>query len=82
MQSPCPPSLLKLLTKGNKKLAIEYKVSSAPKVTKGFWSAVNDLSPDSVWIISPIEETYSIEKNVTISSLKNFIQFAQQDVTE
>lgn len=39
---------------GNKKIGFEVKFSSAPKVTKGFWQACDDVDVDAAYIIAPL----------------------------
>lgn len=63
-----------ILEKGRKRLAIECKASSAPRVDKGFWQALSDLQIQEAWIIAPVRETYPIEKRVTVSPLWDFIK--------
>lgn len=63
-----------ILEKGEKRIAIEFKASQAPQVTKGFWLAMDDLKIDEAWIVSPIEgDGYPLEKNVSIIGLKDFL---------
>jgi uncharacterized protein len=63
-----------ILEKGRKRLAVECKASSAPRVDKGFWQALSDLQIQEAWIIAPVRETYPIEKRVTVSTLWDFIK--------
>ena len=39
---------------GSKKLDFEIKFSSAPKVTKGFWLACEDLALDHAYVLAPV----------------------------
>jgi len=68
-----------ILMKGNKKIAFEFKVSDAPKFTKGFWTAINDVQPDITYVVSPLAEKYPISDNVwgigiheLFENIKNF----------
>lgn len=63
-----------VLTKGQRRIAVECKASSAPEVGKGFWNALKDLEIKEAWVIAPVTEAYSIEKNVFVASLGAFIQ--------
>jgi uncharacterized protein len=63
-----------LLLKGIKKIAIECKASTAPTVSKGFWSAVESLKPDYTFIIAPVEESYPFKNGVMVMSLIGFIE--------
>jgi len=62
-----------ILTKGTKKIGVELKTSSAPKVTKGFWNVIEDLNLSSAYIINPMNDSYKIHDIVTVSSLNNFL---------
>ena len=62
-----------VLTKGRKKIGVEIKASTAPKVTKGFWNSIEDLQLEKVFIVAPIKDQYPIEKNVTVTSLNLFL---------
>ena len=61
-----------LLSKGQKKLLFEIKLSSAPKASKGFFQLVKDLAPQEAFIISRAEEVFEM-KGLVYSSLGNFI---------
>jgi len=65
-----------LLVKGAKKIVIECKVSAAPIVSKGFWSAVDSLKPDHTFIIAPVEESYPFKNGVMVMPLKGFIEYS------
>lgn len=63
-----------ILTKGTKILAIECKASTAPQLTKGFWNALEDIQPDQVFVIAPINEEYAIKQQVTVCGITDFLQ--------
>jgi predicted AAA+ superfamily ATPase len=63
-----------LLIRGERRIAIECKASMTPGVTRGFWNALDDLNVESATIIAPVEESYPLKKNVTVSSLASFIK--------
>ena len=52
--------------RGNKKVGFEIKFSSAPTLTKGFWSAVDDLELEQVYVIAPVETGYPLGQNVDV----------------
>lgn len=62
-----------ILERGTKRIALEFKASTAPKINKGFYYAIMDLNIDESWIISPVDTSYPYEKNVWVSSPSNFI---------
>ncbi|MBU2515880.1 ATP-binding protein [bacterium] len=63
-----------ILTKGSQTFAVEIKSSTSPKVTKGFWSSIEEIAPHQVVIIAPIEDEYPIAQNVMVKPLKHFIE--------
>lgn len=60
-----------VLEKGDIKVAIEFKMSSAPELTKGNWNALKDLNPDITLIVVPIETSYEIKENIWVTGLEN-----------
>jgi uncharacterized protein len=46
-----------LLIKGQKKIAIECKASTAPTVGAGFFHCLDDAGADAAWIVCPFEKT-------------------------
>ncbi|MCL2844152.1 MAG: ATP-binding protein [Chitinivibrionia bacterium] len=62
-----------LLEKSGKIIAIELKSSTSPKVSKGFWSSIEDLSPTRSFVICPIEDIYPYKDNVFISGIRQFL---------
>ena len=63
-----------VLEKSKQRIAVEFKVSTTPSVTPGFWSALEDLQCTEAWIISPVEAPYPIKKNVMVAPLETLIQ--------
>ncbi len=64
-----------ILVKGKTKIAIEFKLSTAPIVSKGFYLAIKDLNITKAFIISPINDMFQINKNVYIAGLRAFLDF-------
>ncbi len=50
---------------GSKKIGFEIKFSSAPKVSKGFWQACDDVRVDHAFIVAPIHIGWSFESKTT-----------------
>ncbi len=63
-----------VLEKGRKKIAIEIKTSASPKLTKGFWRALEVLQPDETYVIAPVRQTYPLNKDVWVYRLEDFLQ--------
>ncbi len=63
-----------VLESGNKKYAIECKLSSSPKLTSSFYNALEDIQPDKTWVVSPIDISYFIKENVKVCNLETLIE--------
>lgn len=63
-----------ILTRGQRKMAFEFKASTSPKPTRGFWTALQDLEIDHALVVAPIAEGYPIKKNVMVCSLAEALQ--------
>jgi len=63
-----------VLTKANSKIAIEFKTSSSPKVSKGFWNALDDLRIDKAFIIAPVKMAYPYKNNVWVYPIHSFLK--------
>lgn len=62
-----------ILLRGLKKIAVEFKASKSPSVSKGFFIALNDLEIDEAFVIAPVNDSYKIKENITILPLNQFI---------
>jgi hypothetical protein len=62
-----------VLQKGQKRIAIECKAASAPKVSKGFYSALDDLEIEKGFVIALVESGYPINEKVSVFSLQEFL---------
>lgn len=62
-----------LLEKGDRIIAIECKASSAPKLSKQLWNALNEVKPNETYIIAHVSDSYPIKENVTICSIQYFL---------
>ncbi len=62
-----------LLVRGNQRIGIECKASKAPRVSRGFWNVLDDLDLQSAWVIAPVDDSYPLRKNVTVSPLDHFL---------
>jgi len=67
-----------VITKGRRRIGVEFKASVSPQVSKGFWNAISDLGLEEIWIVAPVKEEYPIKENVKISPLDNFISKIKQ----
>lgn len=63
-----------VMVKGDRKIAIECKASTAPQLTKGFWTVIDEVKPEHVWVVAPINDSYPIKENVTVCGLSQIVQ--------
>lgn len=67
-----------VLERGVDKIGIEFKVSTAPKVTRGFWSSKDDLHLERCFVVCPIDEIYDLKEDVQVSGIKQCIAGVNQ----
>lgn len=63
-----------ILEKGTNRIAIECKVSTAPKPTRGFYQALDELKIDKAYIIAPVDSSHSLNEKVMVTSLEAFLE--------
>lgn len=51
---------------GQRLIGLEIKFSSAPKLTKGFWTAREDLKLDRAFVVAPVETRYPLADGVEV----------------
>ena len=68
-----------VLRKGIRTLAFEFKSSTVPKVSKGFWNALDDISPDEAYVVAPVKEPYPIKGSVMVYPLSEIIKKFEKD---
>lgn len=59
-----------VLERGKRRIAVEFKVSTSPSVSRGFWVGFDDLEAVEGWIIAPVEEPYPLKSNVMVAPPK------------
>lgn len=64
-----------ILEKGIKKIAVEFKASTSPKLTTHFYTALEDLGIKQSYVIVPLDkkESYQIHAGCTVCSLEWFL---------
>jgi hypothetical protein len=53
---------------GHHTLGFEVKFSSAPKVTKGFWQASDDIGVHQAFVVSPVQEGWAMAREARVIS--------------
>lgn len=67
-----------LLVRGSQKIAFEFKASTAPKLTKGFWAALADLQVNQTYVVAPVDEGYPVKHNVMVCPLATCLKRIDQ----
>lgn len=52
---------------GSKKIGFEIKFSSAPKVTRGFWQACQDIGLDHAYVVAPVSQGWPLKSDQAYS---------------
>lgn len=65
-----------VLEKGNQRIAVECKATTAPKLTKGFYRALEVVKPQQTFVIIPTQVSYEIAPNITVCGLSEFLSLA------
>lgn len=63
-----------VLERGSRRLAFEFKATSAPSAGKGLFSALDDLKPERCFVVGLINESYPLAKDVTACGLRECIE--------
>jgi predicted AAA+ superfamily ATPase len=53
--------------------AIECKATPSPDISRGTYTALEDLKPENTLVISPVKKGWSMNKNIKVVSLKESI---------
>ncbi len=63
-----------ILERGTEKYAVECKLSSAPKLSAGFYHAIDELGINRTWIAAPVDEPYPVKENVIVAPFSYIIE--------
>ena len=69
-----------LLDFGSEQWAIEIKRSTAPKLSKGFYLACDDLKPSRKFLVYPGDETYTSSPDITVLPLAEILKAVAHSV--
>ena len=58
-----------VVERGRTRIGFEVKFSSAPKVSKGFWQARQDLQLHHTYIVAPVREGWPVQDGVSVIPL-------------
>ncbi len=54
-----------VVERGSLKIGIEIKFASAPKLSKGFWHALDDLQISQAYVVAPVPRRYMLEQTAS-----------------
>ena len=54
--------------RSSKKIGVEIKFSTAPKLTKGFWQACEDVGVAHAYVVAPVREGWALATDVDVIS--------------
>ena len=60
--------------RGERRIGFEIKLSSAPSLSKGFWSAMKDLQLEQAYVVAPVETGYPIAEKVEVIPAQDLAQ--------
>lgn len=62
-----------VLRRGRRVIAMELKAATVPRVSKGFWNALEDIAPDQAFVVAPVKASYPLKNGVTVTPLQDVI---------
>ena len=51
---------------GRRRIGFEVKFSSAPRVSRGFWQAIEDLKLDAAYVVAPVTRGFPLAGGVEV----------------
>lgn len=64
---------------GSRRLGLEIKFSAAPKVSKGFWQALQDLQIERAAVVAPVGRRYPLKAGVDVIPVQELRQWLAGD---
>ncbi|MGB9686972.1 MAG: DUF4143 domain-containing protein, partial [Rectinema subterraneum] len=71
-----------VLETGKRRFAFEFKASSAPQLTRGFYSALEDLTPEKTYVVCPIQGSYPLGKDIRACGLVECVEMHRHDIQD
>ena len=65
-----------VLELGRRRVALECKVSSAPKPARGFWVGLEDLGLEEAYVVAAVEDPYPLAPGVLVLPLREMLSWA------
>lgn len=68
-----------IIEKGNKRIAVEFKLSTAPGLSPQHFEAFDIISPSKIFLVGNIEDSYELSQGVTVSSISGVISYLRRE---
>jgi hypothetical protein len=53
-----------ILDDGQRRIAIEFKASSSPSLTRDFFTALADTGIETAWVVAPVVRPFPLQKGI------------------
>lgn len=67
-----------ILTKGNKTIAFEIKATITPELTKGTYTAMEDLKLEELFVVAMTPNSYYFKTNIQVGNLTDAIKYVEK----
>jgi predicted AAA+ superfamily ATPase len=57
-----------------KRIGVEIKLSASPSLTRGNYEAMNDMKLETLYVIIPTQDSYSLKENVMVMGIRAFLE--------
>ena len=64
-----------ILQKKNRTIAIELKVSTSPRLSKGIYNTLEVINADQCLVVTPIDEPYQLNPKIRVSNLQDAFNY-------
>lgn len=64
-----------ILQKKNKTIAMEFKVSTSPRLSKGIYNTLEVVNADQCLVVTPIDAPYQLNPQIRISNLRDAFNY-------
>jgi predicted AAA+ superfamily ATPase len=65
-----------VLERGERRLGIECKASSAPHPSRGFWGAIEDLGLEQAYVVAPVREPFPLGRRAAAVPVDELVLWA------
>ncbi|MBU4001425.1 MAG: ATP-binding protein [Proteobacteria bacterium] len=71
-----------ILERGNRRWIFEFKLSKAPKPSRGFYELKESLQPEMAFLIAPVDASYEISHGILVDSPEGFLKKGLSPVSD